>query len=322
MRLKKGTKVEVSRKAEMPFGCWRCAEIICGNGRYYSIRYDDGSHGEAVAARVPREAIRPCPPVLELTQDWKPGDVVEVCQNFSWSTAAVLKVLGENNVLVRLLGSSSDLMVNKTDIWVRQSWQNEEWIVLGNGSSMFSAQAHKTTTTTQHSSNHDYLNNKKEVMGFQNSHLDSSKTLKRKSHPHVGLSAERPQRWRATDNEHTGGSLNKRKSENSVSSSAGSCSVTGFGVHIGDLKVTTSDAESARHCRYDNEHTSGSLNNRKSDDSVSSSVGSCSDDSVSSSVGSCSDDSVSSSVGSCSIVTGFGVHIGDLQVATSDAKSA
>ncbi|KAI9117431.1 hypothetical protein K1719_011597 [Acacia pycnantha] len=281
MRLKKGTKVEVSSKAEVPFGCWRCAEIICGNGHYYSIRYYDGGHGEAVAPSVPRKAIRPCPPVLELTQEWKPGDVVEVSQNFSWSTAAVLKVLGENNVLVRLLGSSFDLMVNKIDIRVKQSWQNEEWIVLGKGSSsgkngkcckklaprlssMFSAQAQKKPTQTQHSSNHDYLNDKKEV-GYQNSHLGSSKTLKRKSHPHVRLSAEPPQKMRATDKEDTGGSLSNRKSEDSsVSSSVGSCSVTGFRVHVGDLEVaTTSDAESAPHCRYEKRNCSVSLKEEK-----------------------------------------------------------
>ncbi|KAI9117612.1 hypothetical protein K1719_011778 [Acacia pycnantha] len=264
MRLKKGTKVEVSCKEEVPFDCWRCAEIMCGNGHYYSIRYD-GGNDEAVAARVPRKAIRPCPPVLELTQDWEPGDVVEVCQKNSWSTATMLKVLGENNVLVRSVGYSFDFIVNKIDIRVKQSWQNEEWIVFGKGSSrgkngkcykelaprlssMFSAQAQKTTTTTQHSSNRDYLNDKKEV-GYQNSHLGYSKTLKRKNHPHVGLSAEPPQKLRATDNEHTGGSLNDRKSDDSVSSSVGSCSVTGFGVHIRHLEVATSDAESARHCR-------------------------------------------------------------------------
>ncbi|KAK4257360.1 hypothetical protein QN277_006957 [Acacia crassicarpa] len=277
MRLQKGTKV--SRKAEVPFGCWRCAEIICGNGHYYSIRYD-GCNDDAVAAMVPRKAIRPCPPVLELTQDWQRGDVVEVCQNFSWSTAVVLKVLGENNVLVRLLGSSFDFMVNKIDIRVRQTWQNEEWIVLGKGSSsdkngkcnkaiaprlssMFSAQAQKTTTSTQQSSNYDYLNDKKEV-GYQNSHLgSSSKALKRKSHPQVGLSAGPPKNLRVTDNEHTGGSPNNRKSDDSVSSSVGSCSVTGFGVHIRDLEVATSDAESACHCRYEKRNCSLSSKKEK-----------------------------------------------------------
>lgn len=38
MRFKKGDKVEVMRKKEVPV--WRCGEIISGNGHTYSVKYD------------------------------------------------------------------------------------------------------------------------------------------------------------------------------------------------------------------------------------------------------------------------------------------
>ncbi|XP_028753821.1 uncharacterized protein LOC114713357 [Neltuma alba] len=310
MRFKKGTKVEVLCKTEVPSGSWRCAEIIWGNGHFYSIRYDgydDGTSGEAIVARVPRKAIRPRPPVFEVTEDWESGDLVEVRQKISWSMAAVLKVLEGKHVLVRLLGSSLEFMVNKIDIRVRQFWQDEEWIVIGKGnsscengkcykklapglSSMVSAQAQKTATKTKQTFDHYHLNDKKR-RNNQNSHLGSSKTLKRRNHPHVELYTEPLQKFRANDNEstchrarvsnpptllreHRGGSPNNRKCEFSrtdkerrryiddcISSSVGSCSVTGgswnklrytvSAVPIEDLEVATSDAESACHCRYE-----------------------------------------------------------------------
>ncbi|XP_054821723.1 uncharacterized protein LOC129320339 isoform X2 [Prosopis cineraria] len=290
MRFKKETKVEVLCKTVVPSGSWRCAEIICGKGHHYSIRYDgndDGTTGEAIVERVPRKAIRPCPPVLELTEDWRPGDVVEVYQKFSWSMAVVLKVFGEKHVLVRLLGSYFQFKVNKTDIRIRQCWQDEEWILVGKGSStcenakcyntfalrlssMFSAQAQKTTTKTKQSFDHCYLNDKK--------------TLKRRSHPYVGLYAEPPQKLRATDNENrcqraraanpptlckqVDGIVfprdipdNIETIDDSVSSCVGSCSVIGgnwnklrypvYAIAAEDLEGATSDAESACHCRYE-----------------------------------------------------------------------
>lgn len=125
--------MEVLSKAEVPSGSWRCADIICGNGHYYTIRYDgyQGAAGEATVERVSRKAIRPCPPALEFADKWRPGDVVEVFQNFSWKMATVLMILGKRYILVRLLGSSLEFQVSKFDIRVRQSWQDEKWIVVG-----------------------------------------------------------------------------------------------------------------------------------------------------------------------------------------------
>ena len=133
MRFKKGDKVEVLSKTEVPSGFWRCAEIICGNGHHYNVRYDgyQDATGEVIVERVSRKAIRPCPPVLEITENWNPGDVVEVFQNFSWKMAKVLKVLGKKYILGRILGSSLEFKVSKFNIRVRQSWQDERWIRVG-----------------------------------------------------------------------------------------------------------------------------------------------------------------------------------------------
>ncbi|KAI9080322.1 hypothetical protein K1719_037716 [Acacia pycnantha] len=74
MKFKKGTKVEVLSKSEVPSGSWRCADIICGNGHYYSVRYDglEGAPSKEIVERVPRNAIRSCPHVLEVTENWRP----------------------------------------------------------------------------------------------------------------------------------------------------------------------------------------------------------------------------------------------------------
>lgn len=133
MRFEKGTKVEVLSKTEVPSGSWQCAEIIGDNGHLYTVRYDgyQSTAGEGIVERVSWKAIRPCPPVLGVTENWNPGDVVEVFQNFSWRMAIVLKVMRKKCILVRLLGSSLEFKVNKFDIRVRLSWQNNKWIVVG-----------------------------------------------------------------------------------------------------------------------------------------------------------------------------------------------
>lgn len=199
MRFKKGSKVEVLSKKEVPSGSWRCAEIICGNGHNYTVRYDgnEDANGEAVAKRVSRNAIRPCPPPLEISENWVRGDVVEVFDNFSWKMATVSQVLGKKYFLVRLLGSSLEFKIFKLNIRARQSWHDDEWVVVGKDSGnledgrhdkhstlkcnlKLSSQFHKTNTRMNLRVEDDCFPVKNRV-NFQESHVVSSKTLKRGS---------------------------------------------------------------------------------------------------------------------------------------------
>lgn len=139
MRYKKGSIVEVLTNSEVPYGAWHCAEIISGNGHNYMVRYDvyPGVTDKAVVERVSRKSIRPSPPPLELSEDWIPGDVVEVFHNLSWKMAKVSKALDRNKFLVRLVGSFQEFQVSKSDMRVRQSWQDDDWIVIGKVSRNF-----------------------------------------------------------------------------------------------------------------------------------------------------------------------------------------
>ncbi|KMT02946.1 hypothetical protein BVRB_8g195180 [Beta vulgaris subsp. vulgaris] len=136
MRFKKGTKVEVLTQKEVSSGSWRCAEIVGGNGHNYAVKYEGDMEllGKAKVERVPRKTVRPCPPPVDVLQDWVSGDVVEVFHSFSWKMASVVKVLGYHYLLVRLLGSSIELKANMFDVRARLCWQDDEWIVIGKAS--------------------------------------------------------------------------------------------------------------------------------------------------------------------------------------------
>ncbi|OVA00501.1 EMSY N-terminal [Macleaya cordata] len=136
MRFRKGSKIEVLSKEEVPSGSWRCAEIVWGNGHNYDVKYDwcPGAIGTTMTGRVSRKHIRPCPPPVGDAVDWAPGDLVEVLDNISWKIATVLKVMGGSYFLVKPLGSSQELRVHKSYLRVRQSWQHDKWVVVGKGS--------------------------------------------------------------------------------------------------------------------------------------------------------------------------------------------
>ncbi|KAL2338330.1 hypothetical protein Fmac_012776 [Flemingia macrophylla] len=205
MRFKKGNKVEVLSKVEVPCGSWLCAEIICGNGHQYTVKYDgyEGDAGEAIVERVFRKDIRPCPPALELTDNWRAGDVVEVFQNCSWKMATILKVLGKNYIVVRLLGSSLEFQVSKFDIRVRQSWQDDKWIIVGKGSAgcenrkRSSAQLQKTATKAKLSGSIYYRPEKK-----KSSILESQLvSFKQGTYSQVEAYAEPPPKFWALEND-------------------------------------------------------------------------------------------------------------------------
>ncbi|XP_038899469.1 uncharacterized protein LOC120086754 isoform X2 [Benincasa hispida] len=128
MRLRKGDQVEVLSKKEASNGSWSCAEIISGNGRLYSVKFF--SSQEAME-KVPRKAIRPCPPPVEGSNVWDVGDLAEAFHNSSWKQAKILKIVGVNCYIVRLLGSPLDVMVRKSNLRMRQAWHDGQWILLG-----------------------------------------------------------------------------------------------------------------------------------------------------------------------------------------------
>ncbi|XP_010472559.1 PREDICTED: uncharacterized protein LOC104752191 isoform X2 [Camelina sativa] len=133
MRFRKGSRIEVFSHKEAPYGAWRSAEIISGNGHTYGIRYYsfELSNNEAVEERVPRKMIRPCPPQIDVDR-WEAGDLVEVLDNnISWKAATVLKELSGRYYAVRLLDAAVELTVHKVNLRARQSWQDERWVVVG-----------------------------------------------------------------------------------------------------------------------------------------------------------------------------------------------
>ncbi|KAB5553316.1 hypothetical protein DKX38_010627 [Salix brachista] len=139
MKFKKGSRVEVLRKTDFSSGAWWCGEIISGNRQTYQVRYDGSQCWSNVdnVESVSRKAIRPCPLPADVSDDWTVGDLVEVFDDLCWKTAAVLKVIGGNHYLVRLIGPSTELQVNKVNIRMRRLWLDGKWVVIGKGSGSF-----------------------------------------------------------------------------------------------------------------------------------------------------------------------------------------
>ncbi|KAL0872758.1 hypothetical protein Bca101_022463 [Brassica carinata] len=129
MRFRKGSRVEVFSNKEAPYGAWRCAEIISGNGHTYNVRFFS-FHEEAVMERVPRKVIRPCPPLVDVER-WEAGELVEVLDSFAWKAATVRQELCGKYYVVRLLGTPAEFTFHKANIRVRQSWQDERWVAIG-----------------------------------------------------------------------------------------------------------------------------------------------------------------------------------------------
>lgn len=133
MRFKKGSKVEILCKKDMPLGAWRCAEIVSGNGHTYIVRYDPipGMRDGKIVDKVPRTAIRPCPPPVGRAVNWASGDIVEVLDVGSWKAAIISKVLDGDSCLIRLLGSFTEFKIHKSKARPRRTWQDDKWVVFG-----------------------------------------------------------------------------------------------------------------------------------------------------------------------------------------------
>ncbi|XP_072983125.1 uncharacterized protein [Typha latifolia] len=135
MRFKKGSKVEVFNQQEVPSGSWRPAEIVSGNGHTHYVKYAQCSPDTcAPLERVPRKAIRPCPPQVEYPLHWVTGDILEVFDNGSWKLAEMSTVIDGHYYFVRLLGSSREFKAQTSYLRLRQLWQDDKWIVISKDS--------------------------------------------------------------------------------------------------------------------------------------------------------------------------------------------
>ncbi|EOA21971.1 hypothetical protein CARUB_v10002476mg [Capsella rubella] len=246
MRFRKGAKVEVLSKSSVPSGAWRSAEIISGNGHYYTVMYDR----DDVAVRVPRKSMRPQPPRLQVLDSWAPGDILEVFESCSWKMAIVSKVLEKGSFLIRLLGSSLKFKVAKSDIRVRQSWQDNEWIMIGQGTSRLSAQTSTGELRRKVNPKGDYISSESKDK-LDESGVLLSKGLKKRTYslvePHIQTRAlaAYPPKFREGEEE--------EEDRQSVASSVGSCSMDTDGlsaVSFSPIETgNTSDTESSS-CGY------------------------------------------------------------------------
>lgn len=203
--------MEVLSNKGIPSGTWQCAEIMCSNGHYYTVRYD-GLADET--ERVSKKVIRPSPPP-EVSGNWAPGDVVEVLDNFSWKMAKVLEVSGKNHFFVRLLGSSIEFKVHKFDIRVRLSWHDGKWVIIGKGSGSCEEGKHPENLTLKYCDNstaQDEKTNTRTNLNFEDdqtpvrneedlwkSYISSSKTLKRESYFQVEVFHGETKKFRAIE---------------------------------------------------------------------------------------------------------------------------
>ncbi|KAL6533857.1 hypothetical protein OROHE_013690 [Orobanche hederae] len=143
MRLTKGDKVEVMNKNNAPVS-WHGAKILSSNGHTYRVQYDyyPGMANEKMFETVSRKFVRPVPPLVQGLENCINGDIVEVFFVFAWRIAAILRVLegkkeikskkaSGNRYLVRILGCSEELIVDDSNIRMRQIWHDDKWILIG-----------------------------------------------------------------------------------------------------------------------------------------------------------------------------------------------
>ncbi|XP_078432346.1 protein AGENET DOMAIN (AGD)-CONTAINING P1-like isoform X2 [Wolffia australiana] len=132
MMYKKGTKVEVLDKKEVPCGSWRLAEIISSSGRLCRVKYDPfGSGMNDLEEKVPRKFIRPRLPQEHGQIKILPGDIVEVLDRTSWKLAELVTGSSLNFLTVRLLGSPQTLTVQRSGLRLRQCWVKNKWVAIG-----------------------------------------------------------------------------------------------------------------------------------------------------------------------------------------------
>lgn len=132
MRLTKGSKVEVFCTTKtIPSGFWRPGQIVCGNGRTYSVQFESAPSSRQSTTNVEnvlRKVIRPCPPVKDKPVKWVPGDVVEVFVHGIWKVGKITGVAyGNNFYFVVMAGHARELSVKLCNLRRLQMWENNKW---------------------------------------------------------------------------------------------------------------------------------------------------------------------------------------------------
>ncbi|XP_011622420.1 uncharacterized protein LOC18431754 isoform X3 [Amborella trichopoda] len=131
MNFQQDSPVEVLDRRDSPSGSWHCATIVSGNETYYYVKFVNDNGGTTVQ-KVPKGAVRPCPPPMDSGENWMPGDLVEVYDFNYWKGGVVMEPLfGTNYVIVRIFGTSEQIQVHYCNIRVRQAWQDNEWHRIG-----------------------------------------------------------------------------------------------------------------------------------------------------------------------------------------------
>ncbi|XP_026419211.1 uncharacterized protein LOC113315110 [Papaver somniferum] len=136
MKFKQGNKVEVLRKQKKEFeSCWYPGKIIYIVGSQYTVSYNlvRNSKGEPLVENVCRGDVRPIPPPTKRDGEWVIGDVVEVFDLSCWKAGKIAKVMNGNRVVIRLVGSIQLKEFHESNLRVRQTWQNGEWVAAVKG---------------------------------------------------------------------------------------------------------------------------------------------------------------------------------------------
>ncbi|KGN65573.2 uncharacterized protein LOC101213700 isoform X3 [Cucumis sativus] len=192
MKFKKGSKLKILSKKKVPLGTQCSMEALRSNGPNYIAGHvkSKGVDNHAMVKQVSENVIMPCHTHLDLSGAWAPGDVVEVFDNNSWKLATVSEVLGKMHILVRLLGSSQEFKVRKTDIRARQSWKDDDtaWVMVGKGSKNFNGgelhanlilnHSHDSTSQVQKTNSRTTLWKKDDCSAIRNQNVQDNYNVK------------------------------------------------------------------------------------------------------------------------------------------------
>ncbi|CAM0943711.1 unnamed protein product [Alopecurus aequalis] len=129
MRIRVGMKVEALITEEATnMGAWRAGEVIWGNGHSYVMRWADGGPD---SARISRKFVRPSPDVdVGLPDDLDAGDIVELFDCDLWKWAEVLRVLGDRQIDVKIVGSTKVVTADRTALRPRLIYGEKGWTLI------------------------------------------------------------------------------------------------------------------------------------------------------------------------------------------------